>query len=131
MLSKSTRGSRKAALPTPDVSRRFGALFGLAILVVFLVRPSVPSGNSFQRLPGHTPLALRQATRVEDTNVAAPDSRDAVVGDLTITIVLRRSDEAGFQRYLSRVEDANSPWYQHFDSQDVLTRLYGPSQKSY
>ena len=50
---------------------------------------------------------------------------------LTITTILKRTDEAGFERYLHAVEDRGSPLYRHYLSQAALADRFGPSLASY
>ena len=50
---------------------------------------------------------------------------------LTLTLTLKRSDQAGFEEYLSKVEDHSSPAYRHFLTQTQITEEFGPSQASY
>lgn len=75
------------------------------------------------RLAGHVPEGLSRASVVE----APSDGLEA----MTLTVVLQRSDEAGFQRYLRRVYDPDSPDYRHFLSQSQITKRFGPTADSY
>ena len=50
---------------------------------------------------------------------------------LTLTIVLRRTDEAGFERYLAGVQDPHSLSYRHFLTQPELADQFGPSRAAY
>ena len=50
---------------------------------------------------------------------------------LTLTFTLRRANQAGFEEYLSGVQDRSSPFYRHFLTQHDLTEEFGPSQSSY
>ncbi len=76
------------------------------------------------RIPGHTLPALAGAQRVAATIV--PDS-DA----LTLTIVLNRDDERGFDRYLRALQDPTSPHYQRFLTQAEIADRFGPSRRAY
>jgi hypothetical protein len=88
------------------------------------VDPSQPSQNqTLQHLPGHLLPALAQATTVSSmANVTAP---------LTLTFVLKRDDEAGFQHYLHDVYDPASATFRHFLTQAQISERYGPSQQTY
>ncbi len=50
---------------------------------------------------------------------------------LTLTIVLKRDDEAGFQQFLHDLYDPASPAFRHFLSQAQIAERFGPSQESY
>ncbi len=78
------------------------------------------------RLPGHTLSALPKATKVARAAHAATADPP-----LTLTVVLNRADEAGFQRFLADVEDPKSANHGKFSSQAEITRRFGPSQQAY
>lgn len=61
-----------------------------------------------------------------ETNAAARSGRR-----LSIEVVLRRSDEAGFRRYLSAVQDRSSALYGHFLSPGRQAARFGPSRAIY
>jgi len=50
---------------------------------------------------------------------------------LTLTVVLRRSDQAGFARFLAGVTDPHSADFRHFISERALTARFGPSRTAY
>ncbi|MGI8554133.1 MAG: protease pro-enzyme activation domain-containing protein [Dehalococcoidia bacterium] len=79
------------------------------------------------RLSGHVLAALQQATRAP----AAARANAAIDEPLTLTVVLNRSNEPGFQNLLAEIENPLSPNFQHFLSQDELTKRFGPSQQAY
>src|SRR5215831_16471231 len=66
------------------------------------------------RLPGHVLPALTGATPVPPTPGAGAEP-------LTLTVVLQRTDQAGFDRYLHEVYDPASPQFRHFLSQGEIT----------
>jgi len=75
------------------------------------------------RLPGHIPASLlKRAT-------ALPTQADP--GLMTLTMTLRRDDEAGFQRYLRDVYAPGSSTFRQFLTQPQLTRRFGPSSAAY
>jgi hypothetical protein len=78
-------------------------------------------GNGFIRLPGHV---------LDMPSAAYAVSSDAVQS-LTLTLVLRRDDEAGFNRYLAKVYDSHSDSYRHFLSARQISARFGPSIRSY
>jgi hypothetical protein len=50
---------------------------------------------------------------------------------LTLTLTLRRSDEAGFRRFLARVTDRRSRDFGHYLSQRALADRFGPTAVAY
>ncbi len=78
------------------------------------------------RLPGHTVAVLSRATKVART-------ASAITADpsITLTVVLKRTDEAGFQRFLADIEDPHSANHGKFLSQDEITKRFGPSPQAY
>src|SRR5262249_18929161 len=76
------------------------------------------------RLPSHMLPALKEATPV-------PPTPGAEAEPLTLTVVLKRTDQAGFDQYLHEVYDEHSPEFRHFLSQGELTARFGPTQEAY
>ena len=66
-------------------------------------------------------------------SAAASKSSSADAGSLrqTLTIVLRRDDEAGFEAYLSDVYDASSPRFRAFLTPREVSDRFGPSESDY
>jgi hypothetical protein len=83
-----------------------------------------PAGGARVRLPGHVLPALARATRT-------PTPRAAGTAPLTLTLVLRRDDQTGFERYLHDVYDPASPRHRRFLSQRELSERFGPSEHAY
>jgi Pro-kumamolisin, activation domain/Bacterial Ig-like domain (group 3) len=75
-------------------------------------------------LPGHTLQLLPQSSPSAAGAAAAGQPID-------LTVVLRRTNEAGFQAYLLAVQTPGSPSYHHFLSQTALAAQFGPSQQAY
>jgi kumamolisin len=50
---------------------------------------------------------------------------------LTLTVTLKRVDEAGFDRYLHDVYDPQSPNYRHFLTQSQIATRFGPTSSAY
>jgi kumamolisin len=46
-------------------------------------------------------------------------------------VVLRRTDQQGFERCLAAVENPRSPLYRHFLTQRQLAARFGPSRQAY
>ena len=72
-------------------------------------------------LSGHVLPALAYASPASRTDTAP----------LTVTLVLNRDDEAGFQKYLSDVYDPASQTFRHFLTAQQIAEKFGPSQESY
>ena len=86
-----------------------------------------PSGPAV-RLPNHTLSVLSQATPAAPSPQAATP---AASQPITLTIVLNRSDPAGFAAFLKGVEDPRSPSFRHFAKQTDLANRFGPSPQAY
>ena len=79
------------------------------------------------RLPGHLPRILERASLV----VPHQNVRKRRAQPLTLTLVLRRDDAAGFSRYLHDVYDPHSPDFHHFLTPSAVSDRFGPSLRSY
>ncbi|GEM_PF-802606 len=92
-------------------------------------RVTRPSSPEMVRLPGHVLAALSRAKPIPPANarIAAAQARQ----QLLLTIVLKRSDQAGFDRYLHDVYDPHSPMFRHFLTQHELVGRFGPSRETY
>jgi subtilase family serine protease len=86
--------------------------------------PEKEAPGELVRLPGHTLSALKGATPVAPLPGAGEDP-------LTLTVVLKRTDQAGFDRYLHEVYDSHSPAFRHFLSQGEIAEQFGPKQEAY
>lgn len=75
------------------------------------------------RIAGDAPIPLSAGTH----RLAAKGPRQM----LTITVVLKRTDQAGFDTYLQQVYDRHSPQYRHFLTQAQLADRFGPSMAEY
>jgi kumamolisin len=84
------------------------------------------TGNSgdLVRIPGHVLPALAKATIV-------PSKPDSDARPITLTIVLKRDDQAGFERYLKELYDPHSPNFRRFLTQSQIVKRFGPSKASY
>ncbi len=91
------------------------------------VTPDTPTLNSDRvALSGHILPALSAAQPVVTTMAAS-----LVAEPLTLTVVLRRSNPAGFENYLRDVYDPQSPQYRKFLSPEEVSDRFGPSQADY
>jgi len=112
--------------------RKTGRHGGCAAALAFLLFTSIgvdaqqPSPRVM--LPGHVPSALSRATALQTAALAEKSSAET---PLTLTIVLRRSDPAGFQAYLSDVYNPNSANFRKFLSPAQVTERFGPREEDY
>lgn len=72
-------------------------------------------------LPGHLLPALVRAE---------PAGPDATGESLTVTLVLRREEQAAFEAHLAALQDRSSPAYRRFLSQREIADRFGPSVQS-
>lgn len=75
------------------------------------------------RIPGDAPVDVPAHTR----RATSREQRE----QLTITVVLNRADQAGFDAYLAAVQDPSSANYRHFLSQAQIADRFGPSLAAY
>ena len=83
---------------------------------------SEPSGSTV-RLQGHLLRALEQAATIKIGPMADVP--------LTITLVLNRFDQPGFEKYFYDVYDPHSANFHHFLRPVQISDRFGPSQDSY
>jgi len=106
---------------------RAGARLLFVGLLVVLSGASARASEGPQgmvRLPGHVLPALAKATVV-------PSKPGSGAQPMTLTIVLRRDDQAGFDRRLHDVYDPHSKQFHHYLSQSQIADSFGPSQSEY
>ena len=92
------------------------------LLVVVAGFAAAPGEAATTRLAGHVLPALAGA----ETLPASVDPPP-----LTLTIVLTRDQQAGFERYLRDVYDPASPTYRRFLTQRQVADRFGPSRRTY
>lgn len=101
----------------------------LAALVLAIPRAgaSPVSAPRVARIPGNVLPALSKATPIGNlAGVPAEASQP-----ITVTLVLKRDDQKGFDRYLHEIYDPNSPNYHHWLTQAGIARRFGPSRSEY
>lgn len=76
------------------------------------------------RIPGHVLGALAKATIV-------PSKSNSGTRPLTLTIVLKRDYQPGFERYLRELYDPHSPNFHRFLTPQQLADRFGPSRQPY
>ncbi|HEX6833276.1 MAG TPA: protease pro-enzyme activation domain-containing protein, partial [Rudaea sp.] len=122
-----------------SIVRRIAAVIAVAALAFMsapgeAARPLRPASDPVPvRLPGHVLPALARATRVDDgasasTQASGPGGEPS---KLSVTLVLKRDDEAGFQQYLADIYDPRSPRFHRFLTAKQIAANFGPSQRSY
>ena len=97
-------------------------LAGLLVLFscVCAYATQAPSAPGMVRIPGHVLPALSKATIV-------PSKSDADTQPITVTLVLKRDDQAGFDRYLHELYDPHSKNFHKFLTQRQIADRFGPS----
>src|SRR5579863_3032944 len=93
-------------------------------------QPRSAGGAAMVRIPGHVLPALAKASVIRLQTPASVLSREANQ-PLTLTLVLKRDDEVGFERYLHEVYDPHSNIFRHFLTQGEIAARFGPSQTAY
>ena len=83
------------------------------------------AGNSADvvRLSGEVPGALATATKLKESIAA-----DA---ELTLTLVLNRADQAGFEKFLGAVQSPSSPLFRQYLTSRELASRFGPTEVAY
>jgi Pro-kumamolisin, activation domain/Bacterial Ig-like domain (group 1) len=107
--------------PNASVTRAAHGIDRSALRVPGLSGP----GTGWARIPGDAPLALPSRALAGAASAAGPSRR------LTVTVTLRRSDQAGFERYLEQVYDRGSPLYHRFLTPAQQADRFGPSASAY
>src|SRR5262245_23822274 len=85
---------------------------------------TIAPSEALVRLQGHVLGAIPSAG-------PPPASRGLDTDPIVLTLVLGRTDQAGFDRYLHDVYDAQSPDFRRFLGQPEITARFGPTQKAY
>ncbi len=108
--------------------RASGTRWFMVLAALLLVTPgrasSMPPVSAMVRVPGHVLPALARATKV------APQ-RDESNEPITLTIVLKRDDQAGFEKYLHEIYDPHSKNFHHYLTQRRIADRFGPSRADY
>jgi hypothetical protein len=97
---------------------------------VFSISSARAADDVWWTLAGHVLPAISTATVVGKSGSASTDAQSEPT-QLTLTIVLRRSDPTGFQAYLNDVYDSQSPQYRKFLSPQQIADRFGPAQSDY
>ena len=86
-------------------------------------RKRIKDAGKLVRLTGEVPAALAKATKLSEKIPADTP--------LTLTIVLNRTDQAGFDRYLYEVYEPHSPSFRQFLTPLQISDRFGPSPAAY
>ncbi len=90
--------------------------------------PLTTSSPGKVRLPGHVLAALAKAVTVrEPAAQARAEAREPIM----LTLVLKRDDQTGFERYLHDVYDPHSLRFHEFLKQSEIADRFGPSRARY
>jgi hypothetical protein len=113
-------------------SLAWSAWIGLVALVCVIspARAETAADEIWLTLPGHVPPALAKASVVAKATTGTPEARPEAE-QLTLTLVLRRSDPEGFQHYLADVYDPQSPDYRKYLTPQQVADRFGPTPQDY
>ena len=102
----------------------FSLLLGSEAIASASTNRSVESRPAAFRLPGHVLPALKKATIVASdvTSETKP---------LTLTLVLKRDDQPGFDHFLHDLYDPHSSNFHKFLTQRQIADRFGPSRADY
>lgn len=115
-----------AAIPRHIISSASWQRIGFAAAALFcLLQPAFAADTPRTSLAGHILPALSESTRI--ARKSAADGNDA----LTLTVVLKRDDEGGFQQFLADVQNPASPRFHRFSDPASLAERFGPSEAAY
>ena len=108
-----------------------GALQVLAVLLVLvgvLAVPARTAGASTERL---SRLSNTEIPAIANGVLRPAASRSALPSSMVVTLTLNRTDQSGFNSYLSEVQKPTSKDFRHFLTQSQLAARYGPSPAVY
>ena len=100
-----------------------GTLRAIACMALLLLTAPLATAENLDSLvpwPGHVLPALAKSAAVVPQSTAAADE------SLTLTLVLKRDDQAGFAKYLRDVYDPTSSHHRKFLTQSELSDRFGP-----
>ena len=104
------------------LSGLFGIVLAFASLQGAAAHASAPDGV---RLDGHVLPALAASEAVSSKSAGS----NAEGEELSLTVVLRRADETGFQRYLADVYNPKSAQFRQFLTPREVSDRFGPTQE--
>src|SRR5271154_134087 len=102
----------------------FSLLLGSAPIASASTNRSTDARPATLRLPGHVLPALKKATIV-------PSDVTSENKPLTLTLVLKRDDQSGFDQFLHDLYDPHSSNFHKFLSQRQIADRFGPSRADY
>jgi len=86
---------------------------------------AMPTATEMVRLPGHVLPVLSKAKRLPSESARSRNE------PITLTILLKPDDKAGFDRYLKELYDPHSAYYHEFLTQAQVASRFGPSAHYY
>ncbi len=98
---------------------------GFVLFVWATVASAAPAAPRVE-LGGHVLAALESAQRV-DTGL----TRVKAVEPIALTLILRRTDQAGFDRYLADLYDQRSPQFKRYLTPTEVSDRFGPGADDY
>src|ERR1700728_449361 len=99
-------------------------IIGLLVVLSSGVAGTTAYSLAMIPLPGHVLPALAKAT-------AMPSRSNSGAQLITLTLVLKRDDQTGFERYLKDLYDPHSANFRHFLTPAQIADRFGPSPDDY
>ena len=129
---------RRLAVRASGWRRAWGQLVAIAasiallaascqVAAVVLTSPTAEAAPASSVRLANSVVPLVARGRLQPTAATQPEKAHS----LTLTFTLKRSDQAGFESYLSSVQSPHSPQYRHFLTQGQITKEFGPSLDAY
>src|SRR5437868_2399760 len=111
---------------------RFLVSLGLLILIfVFLKQTTAASGPGKPSPKREFTIKGLRAPRINPRRTVARHSAKRDKDPLTLTIVLNRTDQQGFDAFLSAVQNPLSPMYRQYLTPQEQAGRFGPSRQAY
>jgi len=115
-----------AAIPRPFTRNAWTRAGFIAAALASVVQPALGAGPARTTLAGHVLPALSESQQIMPKSTSADDNEA-----LTLTVVLKRDDEAAFQRYLADLSDPASPSFHRYADAAAQADRFGPSAAAY
>jgi subtilase family serine protease len=110
--------------------RAFQTIFVAFITILFASGASAGNPDATVRLPGHVLPALAKAIP-HNGSAAVRNGLSERNQPLSLTLTLRRDDQAGFDAYLREIYSPHSKVFHRFLTQRQIADRFGPSRDDY
>jgi len=115
-----------AAIPRLFTRNAWTRVGFIAAALACVVQPALGAEPARTTLAGHVLPALAESQQITRKSTSADDNEA-----LTLTVVLKRDDEAAFQRYLADLSDPASPTFHRYADAAAQADRFGPSAAAY